>query len=187
MQFGAKELSLHMTKSNSFLKFISVICLLCFFNINLFSQNEKAAEALEWHTDLMKVHELSAKSKKPIFAFFTGSDWCGWCIKLQNNVFSKPEFIEWAKKNVILLELDFPRGKQLSPELTQQNANMQQAFGVTGYPTVWIFTTNKNNKDKKFTIDSYGSLGYPAGSEPGKEQFKFIEDADKIIGSKQKK
>lgn len=173
-----------MPNTNYFKKIAGLFILLCLFSINIFAQKEKKAEALEWHTDLMKVHELSAKSKKPIFAFFTGSDWCGWCIKLQNNVFSKPEFIEWAKKNVILLELDFPRGKQLSPELTQQNASMQQAFNVSGYPTVWIFNTVKNNKDKKFTIDSFGSLGYPAGSEPGKEQFKFIEDADKILNSK---
>lgn len=157
--------------------------LFCFIGNISFSQAEKKTGGLEWHTDLMKVHDLSAKTKKPIFAFFTGSDWCGWCIKLQNNVFSKPEFIEWAKKNVILLELDFPRGKQLSPELAQQNANMQQAFGVTGYPTVWIFKTIKNDKEKKFSIDSYGSLGYPA-AEPGQEQFKFIEDAEKILNTK---
>lgn len=175
-----------MAKSNSFLKVVGIISLLCLFNINLFSQNEKV-ETLEWHTDLMKVHDLSVKTKKPIFAFFTGSDWCGWCIKLQSNVFSKPEFIEWAKKNVILLELDYPRAKQLPPALVAQNASMQQAFGVTGYPTVWLFKMEKNNKEKKFVMDSYGSLGYPAGSEPGKEQFKFIEDADKIIADKKKK
>ena len=134
-----------MVKSNSFLKTAGVICLLCLFNINLFSQNEKSSDGLEWHTDLMKVHELSEKTKKPIFAFFTGSDWCGWCIKLQNNVFSKPEFIAWAKANVILLELDYPRAKQLPPALVAQNANMQQAFGVSGYPTVWLFKTVKNN------------------------------------------
>lgn len=173
-----------MLNTNLFKKIAGVVILLSVFSINAFSQKEKKAEALEWHTDLMKVHDISIKTKKPIFAFFTGSDWCGWCIKLQNNVFSKPEFIEWAKKNVVLLELDFPRNKQLSPELTQQNANMQQAFNVAGYPTVWIFNTIKNNKDKKFAIDAFGSLGYPAGAEPGKEQFKFIEEADKIIGSK---
>lgn len=172
---------------NSIAKTVALTVLFCFLGYASFSQTEKKAGALEWHTDLMKVHDLSAKSKKPIFAFFTGSDWCGWCIKLQNNVFSKPEFIEWARKNVILLELDFPRSKQLSPELAQQNANMQQAFGVTGYPTVWIFKTDKNNKEKKFTIDSYGSLGYPAGAAPGEEQIKFIEDANKILDTKKAK
>lgn len=155
--------------------------------VSLFSQEEKKSEALEWHTDLMKAHDISAKTKKPIFAFFTGSDWCGWCIKLQKNVFSKPEFVSWAKNNVVLLELDFPRGKQLSPELTQQNASMQQAFGVSGYPTVWIFKTEKNNKDKKFAIDAYGSLGYPVGGEMGKEEIKFIEDANKVLDSKKAK
>ena len=152
-----------------------------------FAQEEKKTEQLEWHTDLMKVHDLSEKSKKPIFAFFTGSDWCGWCIKLQKEVFAKEAFIEWAKKNVILLELDFPRTKQLPPALIQQNNSLQQAFNVSGYPAVWIFKTVKNNKEKKFTMDTYGSLGYPVGSEPGKEEVKFLEDANKLFETKTKK
>ncbi len=175
-----------MVKSHSFSRIAALAALFCILSTNLFSQEAKK-EALEWHTDLMKVHDLSEKTKKPIFAFFTGSDWCGWCIKLQNNVFSKPEFISWAKENVILLELDYPRAKQLPPALAAQNANMQQAFGVTGYPTVWLFKTVKNDKEKKFTMDSYGSLGYPVGAEMGREQDKFIEDANKILIEKKAK
>jgi protein disulfide-isomerase len=79
------------------------------------------------------------------------------------------------------LELDFPRAKQLPPELIQQNNSMQQAFGVSGYPTVWIFKTKKNNEGKKFEIDAYGSLGYPAGAEPGKEEVKFLENIQEIF------
>lgn len=174
-----------MQKQKYFPKAISLSLLFLILGFStLKAQGEKKTEALEWHTSLMKADELSRKSKKPIFAFFTGSDWCGWCIKLQNDVFAKPEFIEWAKKNVILLELDFPRRKQLSPELTQQNNSMQQAFNVTGYPVVWIFTTNKNSKDKKFTMDTYGSTGYPVGAEPGKEEVKFLEEVNKILNSK---
>ncbi len=171
-----------MQKQNIFPKVLSlslIFLILGFTTVK--AQEEKKTETLEWHTSLMKADELSRKTKKPIFAFFTGSDWCGWCIKLQNDVFAKPEFIEWAKKNVILLELDFPRRKQLSPELQQQNNSMQQAFNVSGYPTVWIFTTNKNNKDKKFTMDTYGSTGYPVGAEPGKEEVKFLNDVQDII------
>ncbi len=148
---------------------------------NTIAQSENKTEQLEWHTDLMKAHELSEKSKKPIFAFFTGSDWCGWCIKLQKEVFAKEAFIEWAKKNVILLELDFPRNKQLSPELTAQNSSMQQAFNVSGYPAVWIFKTIPNKKEKKFSMDIYGSLGYPVGAEQGKEEVKFLETAQEIF------
>ena len=138
---------------------------------------------LTWYSSLAQAHELSQTSKKPIFAFFTGSDWCGWCIKLQKNVFSKPEFIEWAKKNVILLELDFPRRKELPAELVQQNAGMQQALQVSGYPTVWLLNTVIDEK-KNFNLNPIGSLGYPQGAESGKEQLKFISDANAILANK---
>jgi thioredoxin-related protein len=141
-------------------------------------------ESLEWHTDLMKAHEISSSSKKPIFAFFTGSDWCGWCHKLQREVFAKPDFIDWAKKNVVLLELDFPRGKQLSPELAQQNSSLQQQFQVQGYPTIWMFYTTKDKKDNKFSLNPLGSLGYPSGVEKGKEEVKFIKDANAVLANK---
>lgn len=144
-------------------------------------------EALVWHTDIMKANEVSKASNKPIFAFFTGSDWCGWCKKLQADVFSKSEFIEWAKKNVVLLELDFPRGKTLSPELQQQNNSLQQTFQVRGYPTIWIFNLNKTADGQKFDIDSYGSLGYPQNAEPGNEQVKFLQDAKSIFDNKNSK
>ncbi len=138
---------------------------------------------LEWQTDLMKAHELSKATNRPIFGFFTGSDWCGWCHKLQNDVFSKPSFIKWAKEKVILLELDFPRQKQLPPELAQQNSSLQQAFKVQGYPTVWYFTMTQDATTKKMNINAWGSQGYPAGSEPGKEDVKFLADAKKILAN----
>lgn len=142
------------------------------------------AEALEWHTDLMKVYEISKKSKKPVFAFFTGSDWCGWCKKLQADVFAKQEFITWAQKNVILLELDFPRFKQLPPELQQQNQSLQQTFQIAGYPTIWMFNLNKVDTNNKFNIDAIGSLGYPQGAELGNEQKKFLDDANRLMDAK---
>jgi thiol-disulfide isomerase/thioredoxin len=141
-----------------------------------------AENQLEWHTSLSEVHDLSKSSHKPIFAFFTGSDWCGWCKRLQNDVFSKPEFVAWAKKNVILLELDFPRMKQLSPELQQQNNNLQQALKITGYPTVWLIYTDKSEGTNNFNLNTLGSLGYPR-SEPGKEQETFINEADRILSN----
>src|SRR5690606_2500467 len=60
-----------------------------------------------WLVNIDEAYEISQKTGKPILANFTGSDWCGWCKKLTATVFSKPEFNEWAEKNVILLELDF--------------------------------------------------------------------------------
>jgi thioredoxin-related protein len=136
---------------------------------------------LVWQTDLVKAHELSQASKKPIFAFFTGSDWCGWCKKLQRDVYSKPEFVAWAEKNVILLELDFPRTFDLPAELAQQNNSLQQFFKVSGYPTVWIFNIYKDEANKRFSISALGSLGYPPDAVQGKEEIKFLESANAIL------
>ena len=147
----------------------------------------KKQEELVWYTDLMQANELSKSTHKPLFAFFTGSDWCVWCWKLQNDVFSKREFIDWAKKNVVLVELDFPRRKTLSPALTEQNNSLQQTFQVQGYPTIWLFFMTKNKNSNLFDIESLGSLGYPQGAEVGKEQVKFLKDADALIRKKQKK
>lgn len=164
------------------------IAILLFISTTAFCQSSaKTAEnGLVWYTNLQEVHELSAKSNKPIFAFFTGSDWCGWCKRLQANVFVKKDFIDWASKNVILLELDFPRSKALSPELTKQNADLQQALAVRGYPTVWLMYTEKNNETNTINLNTLGSLGYPQGAEPGKEEVKFLKDAEQIMANKKK-
>lgn len=157
------------------------------FSYNGFAQTKQPEKpALTWYTDINKAHEVSQKTHKPIFAFFTGSDWCGWCHRLQREVFAKKEFIDWAKKNVVLLELDFPRRKELPKELAEQNMSLQQAFRVQGYPTIWIFTMEKN-AEKKFDIQPLGSLGYPSGAEPGKEEVKFLSNANLILAKKKEK
>ena len=142
------------------------------------------ANGLKWYTDINEAQKQSQATHKPIFALFTGSDWCIWCHRLQNDVFDKPEFVQWAKKNVILLELDFPRTKQLAPELAKQNNELQNVFKVQGFPTVWIFTLNQDSATKKMNIAALGSTGYPQGAEPGKEQVKFLSDANKILANK---
>lgn len=136
---------------------------------------------LVWYTNLDSVVTLSNETKKPIFGFFTGSDWCGWCIKLQRDVFAKAPFVEWANKNVILLELDFPRTKVLPQELKTQNQSLQQAFGIQGYPTIWIFTAAKDESTQNYQLTAWGKLGYPQGAEKGKEEVKFLADADLVM------
>ena len=110
------------------------------FLIGLFLIGSFAVQAqeLKWHTDVKKAITISNKEKKPLLMFFTGSDWCGWCIRLQNEVLKTPEFTKWAKDNVILVELDYPRRLPQTPELKNQNAELQQAFGIQGFPTVYF-------------------------------------------------
>ena len=135
------------------------------------------AQELTWETNLQKAVEVSIKTKKPLLLFFTGSDWCGWCIRLQNEVLKTPDFAKWAKDNVILVELDFPRRSPQQPEIAQQNNELQQIFAVRGYPTVWF--ANPSKKDGKINLDKLGSTGYVAGG-PG----KWLEGANQILAQK---
>ena len=63
---------------------------------------------------------------------------------------------------------------------------MQKTFYVQGYPTIWIFNLEKDAQ-KKFTILPLGSLGYPAGAEPGKEEIKFLSNANSILAKRKDK
>src|SRR5262245_50368855 len=92
-----------------------------------------------WQTDYKAALKQAKQESKLVLADFTGSDWCPWCIKLHKEVFDTPEFKEWAAKRVVLLELDFPRKKELSDELKKQNADLRDKLGIKGYPTVVFF------------------------------------------------
>ncbi len=161
-------------------KIVTVIIILCSSAIG-YSQTEKLAKELNWVSDINQAYELSKAENKPIFAFFTGSDWCGWCHKLQREVFAKTDFINWANDNVILLELDFPRKKQLPEQIAAQNQSLQQFFKVSGFPTIWVFNMNKDPEMKTFQIAAFGSLGYPSGAVSGKEELKFLENAKNVL------
>jgi thioredoxin-related protein len=163
---------------------ISIIHFIISISVSFLNAQTKTEDKLVWHTDLMKANEVAQKTNKPIFALFTGSDWCIWCKRLQADVFAKKEFIEWAQKNVVLLEVDFPRSKVLPPEQAQQNNSLQQTFSISGYPTVWMFNLTKSDTAKNFNINTLGSLGYPAGAQVGKEEVKFLSDADTFLKKK---
>jgi protein disulfide-isomerase len=119
-------------------------------------------ETQEWHNDMNKAIQKSMETGKPMFLFFTGSDWCGWCIRLQKEVFQTEYFTKWAKENVVLVELDYPRKKQLPEETRKQNQTLQQVFQVQGYPTVF-FVTPQVQQDGTVNFSPLGQTGYAAG------------------------
>ena len=163
-------------------KFYCILCGLTWVcTSHLFAQEQK--QGLTWYDDVNKAYEVSEKTHKPIFALFTGSDWCIWCHRLDNDVFSKASFKAWADKNVVLLMLDFPRNKQLPDRMVKQNNSLQQFFHVQGYPTVWLFNMTKGEGADKFNISALGSLGYPQ-AQPGKEDVAFIDQANGILAGK---
>ena len=123
-------------------------CLLtCFAVLQL-----NAAET--WLTDLPKAQAQAKTEKKLVMLDFTGSDWCGWCIKLHKEVFSTPEFAEYAKKNLVLVEVDFPNKKKQTTELKAANQALQQKYKIQGYPTIIVL----DGEGKKV-----GQLGYMPG------------------------
>lgn len=138
----------------------------------------QAQEKLEWHTDIQEAVKLSETTKKPLLLFFTGSDWCGWCIRLQKEVLKTPEFAAWAKDNVILVELDFPKRTQQPMELKQQNAQLNAFFKVRGYPTLW-FAHGSKTDEGKISFNALGSIGYVAGGPS-----KWLEGANQIMSGK---
>ena len=146
--------------------------------LTLTSMSIQAQEELTWHTDMSKATNISIKEKKPMFLFFTGSDWCGWCIRLQKEVFKTPEFFKWAKDNVVLVELDFPRRTPQDEAIKMQNAQLQQQLQVTGYPTIWFVSAAKTT-EAKVNLTALGSIGYVAGGPK-----IWIDGANQIIKKK---
>ncbi len=135
------------------------------------------AQELKWYTDVKEAVAVSNKESKPLFLFFTGSDWCGWCIRLQKEVFLTPDFKKWAKEKVVLVELDYPRAVPQSLEIKKQNSELQEAFGVQGYPTV--FFANATNTDGRVNFQGLGRTGYVAGGPTA-----WLEVANGILNQK---
>jgi protein disulfide-isomerase len=113
-----------------------------------------AAAKSGWLTSYEQAQKEAQSKNRLLLMDFTGSDWCGWCIMLDKEVFSRPEFKEYASKNLVLLELDFPRKKQMPPETAAQNEKLLMKYGIQGFPTVVVFDSSGK---------PLGALGYQAG------------------------
>jgi protein disulfide-isomerase len=100
-----------------------------------------------WQTDYRQALAQAAKEKKNVLLDFTGSDWCPYCIQMDREVLSRPEFEKFATNNLILVKLDFPRRKQLPPAESEQNHRLGQQFAIEGYPTyILVDPTGKEVK-----------------------------------------
>jgi thioredoxin-related protein len=106
-----------------------------------------SAAAPGWLDDYQKAQQEAKASNKLLLLNFTGSDWCGWCIKLDKDVFSQPDFKEYASKNLVLVELDFPwpgrsRWQGQAAELKKQNQELARQYDVHGFPTLIVLDGN---------------------------------------------
>lgn len=120
-----------------------------------------------WTENFEQAQKQAASEQKHMLLDFTGSDWCGWCIKIDKEIFAKPDFKSLGEKRLILVELDFPQGKTLPDAVKSQNSELQLKFKVNGYPTLVLLS--------------------PAGKEVTRwEGFKptFLEELKKAVGEK---
>jgi thiol-disulfide isomerase/thioredoxin len=113
-----------------------------------------AAGAGGWLADHDLAFRRSRESRKPLLILFTGSDWCGWCIRLRAEVFDQPQFRSYAARKLVLLEVDFPRRKRQAPAQARANQLLARKHGIEGFPTVVL-------------IDPSGKVAGNLGYTPG--------------------
>ncbi len=120
---------------------IFIIAILTLLFINVYAENRESTEKLIWLTNLEKAQEIAQEKELPIFVDFTGSDWCGWCFKLRDEIFSQEEFIQYSTENLVLVELDFPRDIPQTRETKAYNDNLARKYEIRGFPTILLLNS----------------------------------------------
>jgi len=105
-----------------------------------------------WLNDYKKAQQEARASNKFLLLDFTGSDWCGWCKKFDKEILSQSQFQDYARENLVLVELDFPRTKPQSPELRRQNQELANQYQVQGFPTIVVLN---GDGQKLWQYDGY--------------------------------
>ena len=130
----------------------------------------KGAEPGLWTQDYAAATNAARTSGKPVMLNFTGSDWCGWCMLMDRQVFSQKEWKDWAAGKIYLVKLDFPNDDDLVPEeYRARNRALQSEYGVQGYPTYIVLDAEGKR---------LGELGASRTAKPS----KFIADLARLTG-----
>ena len=154
-----------MKQSIAFLLAVFLVNGLCFS----YADQAQSSGRINWQTNYDEALRLSKSSSKPVVLFFTGSDWCSWCKKLEQEALHTPEFADAAADKFIFVLLDFPMNTTLPADLTAQNKKLQKQFEIQGFPTLVIL----DSQQKKI-----GSAGYRPGGGKAYAQFllKLVDD-----------
>ena len=134
-------------------RLIAACFTLCFMGNGSTLQAE-APPSLTWYTNLDQAIKTAKSESKPILLFFTGSDWCIWCQKIDKDIFENSDFIKETANKLVFVKLDFPRRTPLDPSTAQQNKTLQHKFAVRSFPTVIIIDAEGN---------PMGTTGYAKG------------------------
>ncbi|NWG29345.1 MAG: thioredoxin family protein [Ignavibacteriaceae bacterium] len=130
---------------------MSALLILFVFLFTSCNNGQSSSNNLNWNGNLEKAIEQAKKENKAVLVNFTGSDWCIWCKRLSAEVFQQKEFEEYAKNNLVLVMLDFPKDIQQSQETKAYNNSLAKKYGIQGFPTILIF----NNQGKLVAQTGY--------------------------------
>ena len=129
-----------------------------------------AASEGEWLTDLPKALDRAKAEKKMVVLDFTGSDWCGWCIKFNKDVLSTSEFKDYAAKNLVLVEVDFPNRKKLDAQLVKTNAALKEKYKIDGFPTFVVLNAQSREVGRQVGYAEGGPKAFIAKLEAFKKK-----------------
>ena len=126
-----------------------------------------------WSEDFAAAQKTAEKEKKLILLAFSGSDWCGWCVKMDKEVYSDKKFIQKAKDKFILVMIDSPQNKDILTKLAQrQNPELTKKYSVRGFPCSIVV---KPNGDE---VKRFG--GYQRGGPEA-----FLEKLEEVAKSEE--
>ncbi len=129
--------------------------------------NKEKNSPINWLINLEEAQEIAETENKHVFIHFTGSDWCGWCMKLKDEIYSKQPFIDYVSENLVMVKIDFPKKIKQSEEIKQYNRSLAQKYQIRGFPTVLLLNPNG---------EIIGKTGYQRG---GSE--KYVEHLKEFI------
>ena len=116
------------------MRFISVILLSSFF-----------LSTSAWETDFEKAKESAKSDHRLILLNFSGSDWCGPCIRMHKEIFESSVFTQYADQRLVLVNADFPRLRkhELAKDLQKKNDRLADSYNKEGiFPLTLILTSD---------------------------------------------
>ena len=138
------------------------------------SASKATAKEAKWLTSFTSATGQARKDDRLILAYFRGSDWCPFCKKLDKEVLNTEPFVEWAEKNVVLLDVDFPADKRQQPSQKKQNNALMERYGVTKTPT-FVFLDPDGEPITRCGFDTAKLRDDEPRGEP-KAFIKYLED-----------
>ncbi|MDT8390119.1 MAG: thioredoxin family protein [Lentisphaeria bacterium] len=149
----------------------------------------------QWTMDFEAAKAYATEKGKPMFIAFSGSDWCGWCKLMDRQVFQKEAWIDFAKKNLTLVLIDFPHDATLIPaKYIQRNSALKEKFDVKGYPTYVLldaetgaetgrFGAGRDKTPDMMISEVSDALGLARGAEPVAEFSTAVKHEENIVNA----